>query len=48
MSQGQAQIAGLPIDGFKFAEATSEAQDVCATAPFDGILGMGVAKAAVQ
>merc|ERR1712107_747384 len=39
---------GLTINGFTFGEVTTEAEDVFGTAPFDGILGMGVPKAAVD
>jgi cathepsin D len=41
-------MGGLTIDGFSFGEVTSEATDVFGAAPFDGILGMGVPKAAVD
>jgi len=48
ISKDTTTIGGLPITGFEFAEVTEEAKDVFGTAPFDGILGMGVAAAAVD
>lgn len=48
ISKDNVLIGGLTINGFSFAEVTSEAADVFGAAPFDGILGMGVAKAAVD
>lgn len=41
-------VGGLPISDFKFGEVTTEAADVFGQAPFDGIIGMGPAKAAVD
>ena len=38
---------GATITGFDFGEVTHEAADVFGQAPFDGILGMGPAKAYV-
>lgn len=48
LSQDDIQMGGLTIDGFKFGEVTEEAKDVFGTAPFDGILGMGPAAAAID
>merc|ERR1712151_204937 len=48
ISQDDVAIGGLAIAGFKFGEVTHEAADVFGQAPFDGILGMGPAKAAVD
>lgn len=39
---------GASITGFDFGEVTHEAADVFGQVPFDGILGMGPAKAAVD
>jgi len=41
-------IGGASITGFKFGEVTEEAAGVFGSAPFDGILGMGPAAAAVD
>jgi len=41
-------IGGLAISNFTFGEVTTEAADVFGTAPFDGILGMGPAAAAID
>lgn len=48
MSKDDVTLGGLTIDGFTFGEVTTEAKDVFGMAPFDGILGMGVPKAAVD
>jgi cathepsin D len=48
LSKDDVTLGGLTIDGFTFGEVTTEAQDVFGKAPFDGILGMGVPKAAVD
>jgi len=48
LSTDTVQIGGLPITGFDFGEVTTEAADVFGTAPFDGILGMGPPKAAID
>merc|ERR1711939_696490 len=41
-------IGGLTIKNFTFGEVTTEAADVFGQAPFDGILGMGPPKAAID
>merc|ERR1712226_1567370 len=41
-------VGGAEITGFAFGEVTHEAADVFGQAPFDGILGMGPAKAAID
>jgi len=41
-------VGGLTITDFAFGEVTQEAADVFGQAPFDGILGMGPAKAAAD
>merc|ERR1740138_1567355 len=41
-------MGGLTIEGFTFGEVTTEAADVFGQAPFDGILGLGPAAAAVD
>merc|ERR1740138_1872522 len=41
-------MGGLTIEGFTFGEVTTEAADVFGQAPFDGIIGMGPAAAAVD
>jgi hypothetical protein len=41
-------MGGKTVTGFAFAEVSHEAADVFGQAPFDGILGMGVPKAAVD
>jgi len=48
LSKDQVSLGGLAIDSFAFGEVTHEAADVFGQAPFDGILGMGVPKAAVD
>jgi len=48
ISQDSVAMGGQTITGFKFGEVTKEAADVFGQAPFDGILGMGPAKAAVD
>jgi len=48
LSQDDTTIGGQTITGFTFGEVTTEAADVFGTAPFDGILGMGPASAAVD
>jgi len=48
LSQDTVSVGGVPITGFAFGEVTHEAADVFGQAPFDGILGMGPAKAAVD
>merc|ERR1711870_26051 len=48
ISQDTVTIGGQTITNFKFGEVTQEAADVFGAAPFDGILGMGPAKAAVD
>merc|ERR1712113_544291 len=48
ISQDSVGIGGQTITTFKFGEVTKEAADVFGAAPFDGILGMGPAKAAVD
>jgi len=48
ISQDKTTVGGATITGFKFGEVTKEAADVFGVAPFDGILGMGPAKAAID
>jgi len=48
LSTDDVTIGGLTISGFDFGEVTTEAADVFGAAPFDGILGMGVPKAAAD
>lgn len=48
LSTDKVSIGGAEITGFDFGEVTHEAADVFGSAPFDGILGMGPAKAAVD
>jgi len=48
ISQDDVTVGGQTITAFKFGEVTTEAADVFGQAPFDGILGMGPAKAAVD
>jgi len=48
LSTDSVTLGGLTITGASFGEVTHEAQDVFGTAPFDGILGMGPAAAAVD
>merc|ERR1712113_348384 len=48
LSADTVNVGGAEITGFAFGEVTHEAADVFGNAPFDGILGMGPAKAAVD
>merc|ERR1712050_495357 len=48
LSADTVNVGGAEISGFAFGEVTHEAADVFGQAPFDGILGMGPAKAAVD
>jgi cathepsin D len=48
LSTDAVSVGGAQITGFDFGEVTHEAADVFGSAPFDGILGMGPAKAAVD
>jgi len=48
LSQDDITVGGLTIKDFTFGEVQTEAADVFGTAPFDGILGMGPAKAAID
>jgi cathepsin D len=48
ISADDVTMGGLTISDFKFGEVTTEAADVFGQAPFDGILGLGPAKAAVD
>jgi len=48
LDQDDISLGGQTITGFTFGEVTEEAADVFGQAPFDGILGMGPAKAAVD
>jgi len=48
ISQDDVVVGGAKITDFKFGEVTKEAADVFGVAPFDGILGMGPAAAAVD
>jgi len=48
LSKDNIIMGGLTITDFTFGEVTSEAADVFGQAPFDGILGMGVPKAAMD
>merc|ERR1712151_634036 len=48
LSTDTISVGGAEITGFAFGEVTHEAQDVFGQAPFDGILGMGPAKAAAD
>jgi len=41
-------LGGVKATGFDFGEVTTEAADVFGSAPFDGILGLGPAKAAID
>lgn len=41
-------LGGVTIKNFTFGEVTTEAADVFGQAPFDGILGLGPAKAAID
>jgi cathepsin D len=48
LSKDNIVMGGLTIEGFTFGEVTKEAADVFGQAPFDGILGLGPAAAAVD
>lgn len=48
LSQDEVGLGGLTLDDFAFGEVTHEAEDVFGQAPFDGIIGFGPAKAAVD
>jgi len=48
LSADTVSVGGAEITGFAFGEVTHEAADVFGEAPFDGILGMGPAKAAID
>merc|ERR1712232_1049446 len=48
LSTDSVSLGGAEITSFDFGEVTHEAADVFGQAPFDGILGMGPAKAAVD
>lgn len=48
LSDDTVGMAGVAISNFSFGEVTHEAEDVFGTAPFDGIPGMGPAKAAID
>jgi len=48
LSQDTVALGGLTIDGGIFGEVTKEAADVFGQAPFDGILGLGPAAAAID
>lgn len=48
LSTDNVTMAGLTISAFDFGEVTTEAADVFGQAPFDGILGMGPAAAAMD
>jgi len=48
LSADTVSIGGATITKFAFGEVTHEAADVFGAAPFDGILGMGPAKAAID
>jgi len=48
LSTDSISLGGASITGFDFGEVTTEAADVFGEAPFDGILGMGPAKAAAD
>jgi len=48
LSTDTVSLGGAQITGFDFGEVSHEAADVFGEAPFDGILGMGPAKAAVD
>jgi len=48
LSEDDVIIGGQTITDFQFGEVAHEAADVFGVAPFDGILGMGPAKAAVD
>jgi len=48
LSQDTVTVGGEAITNFSFGEVTTEAADVFGQAPFDGIIGLGPAKAAVD
>jgi len=48
LSSDATGIGGVTIKNFTFGEVTTEAADVFGAAPFDGILGLGPAKAAID
>jgi cathepsin D len=48
LSDDTTGIGGVTISNFSFGEVTTEAKDVFGDAPFDGILGMGPPKAAID
>jgi len=48
ISTDSVTMGGLTMTNFKFGEVTKEAEDVFGQAPFDGILGLGPAAAAVD
>jgi len=48
LSADTVSLGGAAITNFSFGEVTTEAADVFGEAPFDGILGLGPAKAAVD
>jgi len=48
LSQDTTGLGGVSISNFSFGEVTTEAADVFGDAPFDGILGLGPAKAAID
>lgn len=48
LSTDTVSIGGAEITGFDFGEVAHEAADVFGSSPFDGILGMGPAKAAAD
>lgn len=48
LSEDDVTIGGQTLTSFAFGEVTQEAADVFGQAPFDGILGMGPAKAAID
>jgi len=48
LSSDEVTLGGLTLEDFVFGEVTTEAKDVFGQAPFDGILGLGPAKGAVD
>merc|ERR1712078_584865 len=48
LSSDEVTLGGLTLEDFVFGEVTKEAADVFGQAPFDGILGLGPAAAAVD
>jgi cathepsin D len=48
LSEDDVTLGGQTLTDFAFGEVTKEAADVFGQAPFDGILGMGPAKAAID